>query len=138
MNIFEHLSPDELLARIIWGEARGESVEGQIAVGCVVRNRAHNPLWWGDGYKTVMLKPYQFSCLNVNDPNYEKVKNLDIRSDPVARQCLYIARGIITRMILDNVNGANHFLNYQYIEHTSWTKRKTPVRIIGNHWFYKL
>ena len=138
MNILEHLRDDELLARVIWGEARGEPVEGQIAVGCVIRNRVRNPSWWGDDWKSVMLKPYQFSCLNVNDPNREKLKDLGLHSDPVARQCLYVARGIITDMILDNTAGANHYVHCRWVDRTSWAKGRDPVQKINNHWFYKI
>ncbi len=67
----------DVLARTIWGEARGEGIAGQIAVGWCIRNRVemdlHNdgrPDWWGEGYEGVCRAPWQFSCWNKNDPNF--------------------------------------------------------------------
>ena len=61
----------DILARTLWGEARGEGVAGQIAVAWSIRNRVemdlHNdgkPDWWGEGYAGVCKKPYQFSSLS--------------------------------------------------------------------------
>ena len=45
-----------ILARAIFGEARGESKKGKIGVGWGIRNRANNPGWWGNSYHTVILK----------------------------------------------------------------------------------
>jgi spore germination cell wall hydrolase CwlJ-like protein len=63
----------DILARTLWGEARGEGLAGQIAVAWTIRNRVNDgkaKSWWGEGYAGVCLKPYQFSCWNKNDPNY--------------------------------------------------------------------
>ena len=38
----------DLLARTVWGEARGECFRGKLAVAWVARNRAEHPRWWGD------------------------------------------------------------------------------------------
>lgn len=59
----------DILARTIYGEARGEPWEGKIAVAWVVRNRAERGGWWGDTIREVCLKPWQFSCWNETDPN---------------------------------------------------------------------
>jgi len=61
------------LAKTIYGEARGESIETMLAVGWVIRNRLHTKRY-GDTYKDVVLQPKQFSCWNKNDPNYKKIK----------------------------------------------------------------
>ena len=63
----------DILARTLWGEARGEGFDGQIAVAWTIRNRVFDgkaKSWWGEGYAEVCLKPWQFSCWNQNDPNY--------------------------------------------------------------------
>jgi len=59
----------DILAKTLWGEARGEGREGLIAVAWVIKNRADNPGWWGKSIELVCLKPYQFSCWNADDPN---------------------------------------------------------------------
>ncbi len=63
----------DILARTLWGEARGESLAGQIAVAWTICNRVNDgkaKSWWGEGYAGVCQKPCQFSCWNKNDPNY--------------------------------------------------------------------
>lgn len=63
----------DVLARTLWGEVRGESLEGQIAVAWSIRNRVNAgkaKSWWGEGYTGVCQKPYQFGCWNKNDLNY--------------------------------------------------------------------
>lgn len=63
----------DILARTLWGEARGEGLAGEIAVAWTIRNRVFdgNPKsWWGEGYAGGGMKPWQFSCWNQNDPNY--------------------------------------------------------------------
>ena len=63
----------DILARTLWGEARGEGPAGQVAVAWTIRNRVFDGKtnsWWGEGYAGVCQKPYQFSCRNKNDPNY--------------------------------------------------------------------
>jgi hypothetical protein len=40
----------DILARTLWGEARGESLAGQIAVAWTIRNRVNDgnaKSWWG-------------------------------------------------------------------------------------------
>lgn len=51
-----------LLRVLIVCEADGEPFDGQLQVGCVVRERYQNPGWWGRTLWTVCLAPAQFSC----------------------------------------------------------------------------
>lgn len=63
----------DILARTLWGEARGESLAGHIAVAWTIRNRVNDgraKSWWGEGYTGVCQKPYQFSCWNKNVTNF--------------------------------------------------------------------
>lgn len=46
----------DILARTLWGEARGEGLAGQIAVAWTIRNRVNEgraKSWWGEGYAGV-------------------------------------------------------------------------------------
>jgi len=50
MNEVEHVR--DILARTLWGEARGESLAGQIAVAWTIRNRVNDGKdrsWWERG-----------------------------------------------------------------------------------------
>lgn len=61
----------ELLAKVISAEARGESYEGQVAVGAVILNRVKHPSF-PDTISGVVYQNGAFSC--VNDSNwYEEV-----------------------------------------------------------------
>lgn len=66
---YSELDELTLLALAIYREARGESLYGKRAVGHVIKNRVLNPGWWGASYHSVILKPWQFSSFNQNDPN---------------------------------------------------------------------
>jgi len=70
--LYEAFSDGELLALAIWREARNQSPEAQFGVGCSIRNRVARPRWWGNSYRTVILKPWQYSSFNENDPNSSK------------------------------------------------------------------
>ena len=63
------------LAKTIYGEARGESIETMLAVGWVIRNRLQVKRH-GKNYRNVVLQPKQFSCWNKNDPNYKIIKGV--------------------------------------------------------------
>ncbi|MDD6729139.1 MAG: spore cortex-lytic enzyme [Eubacteriales bacterium] len=57
----------ELLAKVISAEARGESYEGQVAVGAVILNRVKHPSF-PDSISGVVYQNGAFSC--VNDSNW--------------------------------------------------------------------
>ena len=68
--LFDRLSSVEALALTIWAEARGESHDGQLAVGYVILNRA---MQWHKSIKEVCYAPNQFSCYNSNDKQYPRL-----------------------------------------------------------------
>ena len=55
------LSDLEVTLVTLFGEARGEPVEGLIAVGSVIRNRV-KAARFGSTYRAVCLARWQFSC----------------------------------------------------------------------------
>src|SRR5580692_230435 len=112
MNL-DDLSDVEVLALTIYGEARGESIEGQIAVGCVARNR----LIVGEEYKDVCLEDKQFSCWNRDDPNRsvldelgQKLFNGEDINDPILKQCMWIAEGVMNKELMDITGGAKNYM----------------------------
>jgi hypothetical protein len=76
--IFEKLNDLECLALTIYGEARGESHEGQCAVAFVIINRSRK---WHKTIREVCYQKNQFSCYNSNDVQYEKLKVMAINFD---------------------------------------------------------
>ena len=81
------MSRDDLwiFAKTIWAAARGEPLEGQIAVANVIINRARQGGWWGDDVVKVCRKPKQFSCWNNGDPNRAKMNGLGLEDRAFAR-----------------------------------------------------
>lgn len=134
-----------LLTLCAWGEARGEAVEGQLAVMHCVNNRVQDPRKrFGETHGDVILKPYQFSCFNANDPNYPKILALAERlptalaahEQPVS-QLWFLASGVLSEDLLDNTHGANHYF-VAGIPVPKWAQGKEPVAKIGFHLFFKL
>ena len=126
------------LARTIYGEARGESYNGQIAVGQVILNRfKKQKKSYGLTIADVCLKPRQFSCWNSNDPNSAKLRGLiDLRDDTY--QLAYSAAlDAIMRHEegVEHTEGSLHYINPK-VAQPVWIKGKTPVYMVGNHHFY--
>ena len=103
----------DILARTIYGEARGETVRGKEAVASVIVNRmrrarARGGYWWGDSIEQVCLKPWQFSCWNENDPNRKKIEAVE-PGHRVFDTCLRIARRAVSGSLKDPTGGATHY-----------------------------
>ena len=131
----DNMIEQEILARTIWAEARGESAEGQKAIANVVNNRiASGKTWWGNDVRSVCLTPYQFSCWNKSDPNRPKLLAVTA-DDPSYSGCLVIAGNSIRGNLPDNTADADSYevtgLN------TYWARTLQPVAVIGHHSFYK-
>lgn len=141
----DELTDVELVAATIAGEARGESITGQIAVGCTIRNRVNHPGWWGKSWRGVVLahatvsgrEIYQFSCWHPDDPNRAFIDSIDFRHpDTLTDQLLWIAVGVYLNKITDITNGANHY--HAIYADPSWKNIDKIVFTAGKHIFYKL
>ncbi len=137
------LSPQHVVAMTIWAESRAELIEGQVAVGCVVRNRLLMPRRFGDTWKDVCLAKWQFSCWipQGGEANYQMLMarcEASIRErQPWPAQALWIADGIISGALSDRVAGATHYFASWLKPEPKWAVGVTPVAIIGVHRFFK-
>ena len=135
---FSKLPEVILLALCIFGEARGEPLEGKIAVGLTVRNRVVKN---HSSYYAEILKPYQFSCFNKDDPNYKKICHYASRPEKewqnskTLRDCLLAAK-IVMEGISDFTNGATHYFA-TYCPTPSWLKGFKFCGQYGRHLFWK-
>lgn len=130
----------DVLARTLWGEARGEGSIGMIAVCCVILNRvkiaqSQGSYWWGNNIIQVCQKPYQFSCWNRSDPNFQKLQAVD-ESDLYFSTARRIAQRAIAGTLTDPTEGATHY-------HAAgitppWARSERPCAVIGAHVFYQL
>ncbi len=131
--------PVEVLARTLYGEARGETLAGKEAVACVILNRVARATarggsyWWGRDVVGVCLKPWQFSCWNMNDPNRTKLLAVT-ESNRTFRTCLSVAERALAGTIEDKTAGATHYHTRTIT--AAWSRGKTPSAVIGGHFFY--
>lgn len=130
----------DVLARTLWGEARGEGSTGMEAVACVILNRVeiakrHKGYWWGNTVLQVCQKPYQFSCWNKQDPNFRKLIGVT-EDDMHFATALRVARRAVLGFIKDMTLGATHYHTLNILPH--WAKGQKPTARIGHHIFYTL
>lgn len=134
----------DVLARTIWGEARGEGFAGQVAVGWTIRNRVEadlgndgKPDWWGEGYVGVCKAPWQFSCWNKNDPNSAYLRGE--KPIPAAQymQCREAAIAVIEARQPDPTAGATHYYATTMPKAPAWASKAVRTCKIGRHIFFK-
>ena len=133
------MNETEILAKTIYGEARGESVAGQEAIANVILNRVKmnliHPMWWGKSITEVCLKPFQFSCWNKNDPNHDLLMQ-DLSDNKVYQMCLRVAKRALAGFLPDETKGATHY--HTLACNPAWAKCAVPCAQIGHHLFYAL
>ena len=153
-DIFALLNDELTLALTLLGEARGEEVEGRIAVAGVIRNRVNDDRW-PDTFKDVCLQKMQFSCWQTigGASNYKalmdcaerllngKPPNISFVSDALVRETQWIATGIISGVTRDRTMGSNHYLTRSLWESSSppsWARGQSPACLILRHAFFRL
>ena len=109
-----------LLARLISAEARGESYEGQVAVGAVVLNRVEHPSF-PDTISGVIYQKGAFSCLY--DGQFDK---------PISQSAYSAARDALNGM--DPSGGAIYYFNPKTAT-SKWIWSRPAITTIGNHIF---
>lgn len=133
------LHDQDIMARTMWGEARGEGVDGLTAVACVVINRMAvaikcNGYWWGSSIADICLKPFQFSTWNHNDPNYEKVIKVDDQ-DLIFRNCQALSKQFLESGVVDITHGATHYKTSAVSP--GWAHTSDVTTVIGHQTFYR-
>ncbi|ACL69345.1 cell wall hydrolase [Halothermothrix orenii] len=112
-----------LLARIIHGEARGESFKGKVAVGAVILNRVASRKF-PDTIREVILQKGQFSCLLDGQANlYPSAESIE-----AAKAAL---------LGYDPTYGSMFFYNPDVATNTRWISTRPVMTRIGDHVFLK-
>lgn len=125
-----------IAAKTIYGEARGEPLEGKYAVAHVIKNRAalaDNHPHFGDGSPaSACLAKWQFSCWN--DPTaLQSIRDDDVKLDLFKT----IARHVLGGGHKDNTNGATYYFANWMKEPPEWAKGHSPCAVIGKHLFFR-
>lgn len=130
-----------VMAQTIFGEARGETQSGKIAVAHVILNRYKRckarPQFGKGTIESVCLAPLQFSCWNKNDINYAIINEIDLVGNKSFLDCVTIAFNVLTGKITDNTNGADHYYACTMKDAPEWSKSGYDKINIGNHIFLK-
>ncbi len=137
----DRMTDVEALTLTIWGEARGEPIEGKIAVAMVIRNRVTERYRGDSTYLGVCTARAQFSAWTEEVAQMREAEiELEGRHlDPMLKLCEEIARATIAGLLADNTGGANHYLTLHLYrtEPPSWAKGVTG-RTIGSQIFMRV
>lgn len=114
------------------------------AVANVVINRVAHGGWWGRDIISVCIKPHQFSCWNLEDPNYDKLVAVE-SDDPQFSAAQKIALNVINGENEDTTYGADSYVaRFLFLKppkradgKPNWWENLVPVAEIGNHVFYR-
>jgi len=142
------LTDHQALTLTLLGEARGERIEGRLAVACVIHNRM---MKGGRSAKSICLARSQFSCWwpwggaanHALIMKWARTLTLGgaIPARTVLDECAWIAEGVLAGRVLDAVNGATHYYSPQAMKPAgavpSWAKKLEPVATIGGHLFFR-
>lgn len=113
----------ELLARVIFGEARGEPYIGQVAVGAVVINRVVSS-YFPDDFRSVIYQSGQFSAVADGQINLKP-----------NRTAYRAAREALNGK--DPTRGAMYYYNPRIAKNKWWFDTREPLVTIGEHVFAK-
>lgn len=140
---FNDDTDEMLLARLLFGEAEGVSIEAKIAVGWTVKNRvlAQREGEWGLTYHEVILKLNQYEAFSRED-RLEKMKD-PLKTDEESVKKAWFdefdsAEKIIKGLISDPTNGATNFYSTPIDNIPAWATDERKTFEIENLHFYKL
>lgn len=124
---------EQIAARTLWQEARGEPYEGQRAVAHVLLNRLKDGRW-GKNLASVCLYPLQFSGWNAHDPNRRAVAALEDNDSELLSllSILDHAQGEI-----DPTEGAMFYYAPAIVGEPSWAKDMIFCGKFGSQMFFK-
>jgi len=142
---------DVVLARTIFAEARGEPVDGQIAVGYTIKHRAEiaaayvkkhdepHPLY-GDGTiagacLSSFRGVHQYSCWNETDRSRLKALQAD-HNNPAFCRAMDVARQVIAGTAHDFLPGSTHYYAPDVVPMPKWAVG-LPFHSVGHHRFFR-
>lgn len=130
-----NLDDTRLLALCIWREASNQSFDAKVGVGCCIRNRIAKGGWWGHDWRSVILKPFQFSSFNKNDSNSNRWPN---EGESSWLESLEAASLVKNANIADNTDGCTSYYDKSLDNNKpKWAATMVHVKNICDFRFYK-
>ena len=132
--MIESFNELNIVARTIYGEARGEPFKGQVAVAHVIFNRVVAGKY-GIGPIGVCQKNLQFSCWNQNDPTYHDMTRATL-TDPALRKATEAVLLAIYERPMYTLENCTHYFAETMPAFPRWAQGKTPALVVGRHLFF--
>jgi hypothetical protein len=128
------MAEKELLARVMWHEARGQGRLGMLATGIVTMNRVHEGYNGHNTLTAVVNEPYAYSW--VKTPQAE-----GFRADsPSAKAAMDVAGRLLNHRLLadeqelaDKLGHANHFHAVTMAKYPRWAFSAKLARVKLSH-----
>lgn len=129
------------LATMVYGEARGESIKGQIAVAYTAKNRAKSK----EQICKEVIRPYQYSVFNGNAKLKTVARNPSL-TPPLTNamdtdsweDAKVVAAQVYDGKVIDPTHGATHYVAYALLKRIPpWTYVFKRVGKIERHTFFK-
>ncbi len=120
------------LAQNIWFEARGSSVEDQVAVAHVVLNRVDDPRY-PDEVCEVVWQPKQFSW--THDGRSDRVRFDNPIDQRIWKELVQLSMAAMAGEIEDPTGGATHY-HADYVR-PDWALRMDLLMRIDDHLYYR-
>lgn len=128
----------------VWGEARGEPLDGQVAVAWVIKNRAAARR---QTIQKVCLAKWQFSCWWEDSENArllreraEHVLTGELLPEPRWLTLLQLCTQVLVGAVPDPTHGSDHYLTsvlYASENAPDWAQAMPVVATIGRHTFLR-
>ena len=129
---YTDLSQQDLLALCVWRESDDQPYDCMRGVAHVVVNRVAHPGWWGVDVRSIVLKPWQFSSFNHDDPGERRWPEDDNQQWLEAQTAARLAIGGDD----DPTLGASSYYDVS-IQPPSWTASMVFTMQLGKIRFYR-
>ncbi|HEX3675487.1 MAG TPA: cell wall hydrolase [Rhizomicrobium sp.] len=124
VNITDPGGDVDTLARVIYGEARGQSAAAQQGVVSVVLNRTNTFGYsFGQlgGISGVCKQPLQFTCMSAQYGGSNYTATMAVQAgDPIFNACLALAQSAIAGNVPDNTGGATYYYDTSISQPSFW------------------
>jgi spore germination cell wall hydrolase CwlJ-like protein len=133
-------SEEVLLARLIYGEARGVLTREKIAIAQTPINRSKRPnRFLVKSLNEAILSPKQFSCFNIYDPNFAKILNPQIYEPKAWKKSLVLSSNILSGKYDSSNLKQTHFHTKDMKKYPYWASKMKNLNLSEDfkHEFYR-